>query len=102
MHPEPVVAGLIAAHDLDRPLRLSTSAGADLVDELKQLLPAFHRVVADFVWHRIIDCDNPAPLAQFDCYEDGTSPWGLRRGRLFTVRGSIGISCAVGVSEPGE
>jgi hypothetical protein len=32
--------------------KLSTNAAADLVDELKQLLPTFHRVVADFVRQR--------------------------------------------------
>jgi hypothetical protein len=49
MNPEPVIAGLIAANELNRTLQLATNAGANLVEELSQLLPAFHRVHADFV-----------------------------------------------------
>jgi len=60
-------------------------------------------VVADFVRQRGIDCGTPAPLAQFDCYEDAYYPsWVAAAGRLFTVRASISVSYAVGFSEPGE
>jgi hypothetical protein len=60
--------------ELDRTLQLATNAGANLVEELSQLLPAFHRMVADFVRQRGIDGDNPALLAQFDCHEAAHRP----------------------------
>src|SRR5215467_9414933 len=71
MEPEPIIACFIGANDLDRPLHLATNAGADLADDFKQPVPAFYRVLADFVRQRSVDCDNPALLAQFYCHEAG-------------------------------
>src|SRR5215470_4410186 len=64
MQPEPVIAGLIAANDLDCLLQLSANTGADLIDELKQTLPvaACQCVTADFLCKWCIDCDNPDPM----------------------------------------
>jgi Transposase len=94
MEPDPVIACLIAPNDLDRPLQLTTNTGADLADHLKQPVPAFYRVLADFVGQRSVDCDNPGSWVMGH---------GSRRAAgCLPVRASIGISYALGFGWPAE
>jgi hypothetical protein len=97
MDPEPVIAGLIAANELNRTLQLAINAGANLVEELSQLLPALHRVLADFVRQRVLTLIIQLFLPNSIAMRQRTAPsWVAAGGRLFTVRESIGISYAVG------
>jgi len=48
-------------------------------------------VVADFFRQRGINRDNPAPLAQFDCYEDAYWFLYLVLGRGKALRYGIGV-----------